>query len=219
MLLADGIFTESVEGKQVKTTEAFLSMKQQLEQTINKYQTKVVNTTIGGAKIEGTRFKTLVQMINEELSETSVRDYPLSQIKQTKKYDQAYAHSQLEQLKGAYQDYQKLVSGIKGCLLELHELTRMNQGKEAHQVHVKMDRQIMAMEENAFFKMIALPINRVEYGMLVNDIQQTKAEKNNLRKAKSAIKPTESFINLLHTEMNSNNEIMEVLKNVVREFA
>lgn len=215
MLQADGIFTESVEGKQVKTTESFLSMKRQLEQIINKYQTRVVNTTIGGAKIEGTSFKTLAQLISDELVDSSICDCPLNQIKQTKKYDQAYAYSQLEQLKGAYQVYQKLLSGIKSCLLELTELTRMNQEKEAHQTHLKMDQQIRAMEENVFFKMIALPINRVEYSIFCNDIQKT----NSFRKARGVIKPTESLIDLLYSDMNSNNEIMLVLENVVREFA
>lgn len=219
MLKNDVISTEAVDGNQVKTTESFLSMKRQLEHTIDKYQAKVINTTIGGAKIDGTSFKTLAQVISEELADLSVHDYPFNQIKQTQKYDQGYAHSQLKQLKESYQAYQNLLSGIKSCLLELHDMIRLNQEKEAHQTHLRMDRQIKAMEENAFFKMIALPINRVEYGILFNDIQKTKAEKNNFRKAKSVIKPTESFIDLLYTDMNTNNEIMLVLENVVREFA
>lgn len=218
MLQTDGLFTESVEGKQVKTTESFLTMKRQLEQTINKYQTRVVNTTVGGAKIEGTRFKTLAQLINEELSESSECDYPLSQIKQTKKYDQAYAQSQLEQFKEAYQDYQNLVSGIKSYLSELHNLTRMNQEKEISQTHFRMDAKIRAMEDNAFFKVIALPINRVEYGLLVNEIQQIKSEKKQLKKVRDVIKPMESFINLLYTDMSFNNEIMVVLENTIRRF-
>lgn len=219
MLKTDGVFTAAVDGNQVKTTESFLSMKRQLEHTINKYKANVINTTIGGARIEGTSFITLDQLISEELVTSSVSEYPLNKIKQTQKYDQAYAHSQLEQLKEAYQAYQNLLSGIKSCLLELHDLTRMNLEKETIKTHLKMDQQIKAMEENSYFKMISLPINRVEYGILVNDIQKTKTEKNHFVKVKSVIKPTESFINLLYTDMHLNNEIMLVLENVVKEFA
>ncbi len=219
MLKTDVVFTEAVDGSQVKTTESFLNMKRQLEQTIDKYKAKVINTTIGGARIEGASFKTLAQLIGEELLDSRVCDCPISQIKLTEKYDQSYTFAQLEQLKGAYQEYQTLIPGIKSCLLELQDLTRMNQEKEAFQTHLKMDRQIKTMEENIFFKMIALPINRVEYGILVNDIQIIKTEKNQLKKIKSVIKPTESFINLLYTEMNLCNEIMLVFDNVIREFA
>ncbi|PKM75452.1 MAG: hypothetical protein CVU92_01245 [Firmicutes bacterium HGW-Firmicutes-17] len=219
MLKSDGVFTAAVDGNLVKTTESFLSMKSQLEHTIGKYEATVINTTIGGAKVEGTIFKTLAQLISEELVISSVCDFPLSQIKQTQKYDQAYAFAQIEKIKGDYQEYQNLISGIKSCLLELHDLTRMNQEKEALQTHIKMDRQIKAMEENPYFKMIALPINRVEYGILVNDIQIIKNEKNHFKKVKSVIEPTELFINLLYTDMNLNNEIMLVLENVIREFA
>lgn len=218
-LNGDVVFTEDVNGMMVKTSESFLSMKKQLEHTIDKYKAKVINTTIDGAKIEGTSYRTLAQLISDELVGLNVRDYSLNQIKRTQKYDQAYVHSQLKQLKESYQAYQNLVTGIKNCLLELNDLSWSNQEKEAHQIHLRMDREIRAMEENTFFKIIALPINRVEYGMLVNDIQKTKAEKNYFRKAKSVIKPTESFVNLLYTDMNTYNEIMLVLENIVREFA
>ncbi|WP_187389240.1 motility associated factor glycosyltransferase family protein [Acetobacterium wieringae] len=219
MLQADGVFTESVAGKQVKTSESFLSMKRQLEHMISKYQAKVVNTTFGGASIEGTSFIPLARLISEELTKAVVFEHPLNQVVMTKKYNKTYALAQLEQLKTSYQEYQSLVSGIKSCLLELHDLTRRNREKEAHQTHLKMDIQIKAMEDNDFFNMIALPINRVEYGILFNAIQKTKAEKNHLRKAKSVIKPTETFIDLLYTDMNLNNEIMLVFDNVIREFA
>lgn len=219
MLQSDGVFTENVVGKQVKTTESFLNMKRQLEHTISKYQAKVVNTTIDGAKIQGTRFTPLCQLIDELLTKSDVFEHPLSQMKLTKKYNKAYAFSQLERLKAAYQEYQGQISGIKNYLLELREITRRNQEKEAYQTHLKMDRQIKVMEDNDFFKMIALPINRVEYGILVNEIQKTKAEKNHLKKARSVIKPTESFIDLLYTDMNLNNEIMLVFDNVIRDFS
>lgn len=219
MLQADGIFTTSVEDKQVKTTESFLNMKRQLEHTISRYQAKVVNTTIGGASIEGTTFRPLNQLIAESLTKADVFEHPLSKMKLTKKYDKAYALSQLERLKADHREYQGLVTGIKNCLLELHDLTRRKQEKDAHRTHLKMDQQIRAMEDNDFFKMIALPINRVEYGILVNEIQKTKAEKNHFNKDRSVIKPTETFIDLLYTDMNLNNEIMLVLDNVIREFA
>ncbi|MGE4589820.1 MAG: motility associated factor glycosyltransferase family protein [Acidaminococcaceae bacterium] len=219
MLQSDGVFTENVVGKQVKTTESFLNMKRQLEHTISKYQAKVVNTTIDGAKIEGTRFTPLSQLIDELLTKSDVFEHPLSQMKLTKKYNKVYAFSQLEQLKTAFQEYQSLVSGIKSCLLELQDLTRRNQEKEVHQTHLKMDRQIKAMEDNDFFKMIVVPINRVEYGILVNEIQKNKTEKNHFKKARSVIKPTEIFIDLLYTDMNLNNEIMLVFDNVIREFS
>lgn len=219
MLLAEGVFTESVEEKQVKTTESFLSMKKQMEHTIDKYKVKVVNTTIGGAKIEGTSFIPLTQLLSEELTQAMVAEYPINQIVKTQKYSKTYALAQLEQLKLAYQDYQNLIFGIKNFLTELDELSKMKHEKETHQTHLRMDSKIRAMEGNAFFKMIALPINRVEYGILVNEIQKAKTERNHLKKARIIIKPTETFINLLYIDMGLNDEIMLVLDNVIREFA
>ncbi|OFV70013.1 6-hydroxymethylpterin diphosphokinase MptE-like protein [Acetobacterium wieringae] len=219
VLHSSEIFTESVDGGQVKTTESFLIMKRQLEHTISKYQVKVVNTTIDGAKIEGSIFTPLNQLIAELLTKADIFEHPLNQVKQTKKYDKAYALSQLVRLKTAYQEYQGLVSGIKNCLLVLQSLTRRNQEKEAHHTHLKMDQQIKVMEDNDFFKMVALPINRVEYGILFNEIQKTKTEKNHVKKIRSVIKPTETFIDLLYADMNLNDEIMQVFDNVIREFA
>lgn len=219
MLLSDGVLTEAVDGSQIKTTESFLSMKRQLEQTINNYPATVINTTIGGAKIEGTRFQLLSQLIGEELSQAVVHEAPLDQLRQTKKYNKTYALTQLERLKKAFQEYQHLIFGIKSGLTELNDFTRRNKEKEAHQAHLKMDRQIKAMEDNVFFKVLALPINRVEYGILVNEIQRIRDEKNILKSAKKVIKPTERFIDLLYTDMRMNNEVMLVLENTIEKFA
>ncbi|MDK2978405.1 MAG: hypothetical protein PWP52_1119 [Bacteroidales bacterium] len=214
-----GIFTESVDGNQVKTSESFLSMIRQLENVIKKYAANVVNTTIGGAKIEGSTFKTLKQVIVDDLAVSGSYDFPLYKIEQKKKYDCKYAITQLDSLKSEYKVYLNLLTEIKNGLIDLSELTRINQEHGAYKAHLKLDEKIRQMENNAFFKMIALPINRIEYGMLCTEIQKIKAERNYLKKAKSIIKPTETVINLLYTDMALNNEIMLVLENVVKGFA
>lgn len=218
VLSSEGLVTESVDGNRVKTSRTFLSMKKQLEQTIEKFSANVVNTTVGGAKIEGTYFKLLNQLITEDLTNSNTK-YPIERIEKTKQYDHGYALSQMENLKKAYQSYLKIISDIKNCLIELHELIRLNQENEAHQTHLRMDKQIKMMEANDFFKMSALPINRVEYGLLVNEIKTVGSEKNHFKKIKSVIKPTENFIDLLYTQIGFDNRSMLVLENIIRDFA
>jgi len=216
-MTADELVIESVDGKEVKTSQSFLNMKRYLEQTIQKFRVDVINTTVGGAKIEGTYFKPLKQLIAEELADSNSK-YPIERIKKSVQYDHNYSLTQMKNLKRAFQDYQDLVAGIKTSLSELYERTKLNQEKETHQAHLRMDNQIRKLEDNTFFKTISLPINRVEYRLLVNEIQKTRNERNHLKKAKCIIKPTENFIDLLFTQMELSSKIMLVLENVVRDF-
>lgn len=218
MLQGDGEFVESVDGQQIKTTESFSNMRHHMERIIEKFNTRVINTTIGGAKIKGTQFQLFSEIISDELSDSVALNTPLNTFNQTQKYDRNYAVSQLIKLKKCYLEYQKQISEIKICLREMEEFARKVQEKEMFKMHTKMDQQIRLMEKNTFFRILALPINRVEYSILSNEIQPIKAEQNKFKKAVSVIKPTNVFVDLLFSQMAMNDQIMLVLENVIRDY-
>lgn len=212
------IITIDVNGNEIETTDSFNRMRNQMETYIKNCNMAVINTTINGAHIDGTQFIPLETLIKELLLEKVVIGNEFEKSKNYQKYDNKYLKEKTEQLQFEFESYQTLLTDIKKQLGKLGEAIKKNNTKLVSEVHMKMDSLIQKMEANDFFKVIAMPLNRVEYGLLVNNAQRAKNEKNKIIRAKDIMKPTETFINLLYFDGNLNQQIMITLNNAVNEY-
>ncbi len=207
------LMIENVEGNMVETSRAFLSMKKSLEECIINYRANVVNTTVKGARIKGTTFKALSEII-DEMPPNKVDELILTQIGDGEAYDCQYIFKRLEKLNQAYARYQQLVVEVKKCIDELKENIAINNTKRLNEVHHKMNRLIDELEKNDFFRILALPMNRVEYSVFANEINNSIKKDNVIAKI---IKPTEVFINILNTERSLMDRIMEVVNRTIAQ--
>ncbi|AFA49247.1 motility associated factor glycosyltransferase family protein [Acetobacterium woodii] len=217
-VIDDAITTENVEGKMVNTTESYLSMKKLMEQTIAKYRLDVINTTVGGAKIEGTSFRFLKDIIEEKLIYKEVNEDEFESINKPTNYDKTNMNEQIIKLTNEYAVYNDLVLRIQNYLNKLKELLKTKNESQLRKIHVEMEQLIKKMEINSFFKVIVLPTCRVEYGLLVNEVDVTRNEKIYIQKVKRIINPTERFINTLFASGELYKNIMSVLKNVIESY-
>lgn len=226
---ADGVFydeekskntvmIEDVHNRLVETSEALINMKNNLESIIKKYSANVINTTIGGAKIEGTEFKELSYLLDVYLKDKIVAGTEFEEIICSDIYDKEYIYQRFERLKNSHKRYNELIIEIKSFLRQLHELLKINKEKQLKQTHVKMDNKIRDLEDNEFFKHFGLKMNRVEYKLLANSIWMLKNEKNELKKVKKLIKPTENFIDLLFVDTPFNEQLISVLNNIINDL-
>lgn len=95
-------YVESVEGKQIATMKGFTQSRLSMEQLIKQTNISVINTTRGGAKIAGTQYIELGDVITEKLRASIVEDdwyvadpteYNKEDIyKQTVKMEKSHSH-------------------------------------------------------------------------------------------------------------------------------
>ncbi len=225
---ADGVFYEEekikntklvldVNDRLVETTESFINMKNNLESMIKKYDANVINTTIGGARIDGTEFIELNHFIQSYLTEKIVEGTEFKNIIQSDIYNKEFILEQLERIDKSQKVYNVLICNIKNYLRQLSELAKLNKEKQMRATHLKMDQQIGELENNDFFKTFGFPMNRVEYMLLVNTVQAAKTEKNMISRIKKIIKPTENIIDLLFSDLQFNENLIRVLANIIRD--
>ncbi|WP_414733588.1 motility associated factor glycosyltransferase family protein [Acetobacterium carbinolicum] len=205
-------------GDDVETTHVFNLMKRSLETAIAHYQLKTINTTIGGAAIVGTVFQTLDSIIEDELNKNEVCDDDFSKITHHDIYNRNYLLEQSERLLKAFEDYEALVYKIGNKIKQLRDSMQEHHIKVIGKIHREMDHLIQELENNDYFKLIAVQMNRVEYVMLVNDNKQYRNEKNDLIQAKGIIDHTEVFFDKLYLEMDLNREIVKVIANVITGY-
>lgn len=213
------ITTKDVNGNEIETSNLFNRMRSQMELYIKNYKMNVINTTIDGAYIEGAKFVPLKTVIKKSLQEKNVGGEEFVRINNSEDlYDCLYLKEKLTQLNKELISYEKILFDIKKILIKLNESIKNNNSKLASAIHIELDKAIKKMEANDFFNVLALPINRVEYEILANNVQRIKKEKNEFIKAKQILKPTEIFVNHLYLDSDLNQKIMEVLTNNVNNY-
>ncbi|MBC3805019.1 DUF115 domain-containing protein [Acetobacterium fimetarium] len=213
----DLLKTIDVLGEAVVTTDSFNRMRNQMEAYIKMYNISVINTTKNGAHIEGSTFIPLETVIKNNLKAKIVIGDEFEKLKNTYQYDHTYLEAQFNQLQEKFEIYKKLLTDIRKQLKKLEEAIN-NNIKQISTIHKKLDGLIEKMEENEYFITIEMPLNRVEYQLLVNTAQRVRLEKSALSKAQGVLKPTVTFFNLLYLDSDLNQTIMTVLTSTVNNY-
>lgn len=207
--------TVDVNGNAILTSESLNLMKQQMEAYIKIFDMSIINTTVGGAQIEGTQYLPMQEVININLKTPISKGNIFENIIKSELYDQGYLKAQLTKMKREYETYKGLLSSLKQQLIKMSELVMNKNVKQASVMHQKLDQVIAELEANDYAKVFSLPMNRVEYDLLVMNIQRIKMEKNELNKIRELIAYVEAFINLLYGDSHLNQQIIEILTDAV----
>jgi len=210
---------EDVNGNPVNTTNGFFAMKKQIEHYIKVYNINVVNTTVGGAKIEGANFVPMVEIIEELEESKDLTGEIFECIKSEDIYDSSYIKSQLHKFNDQFVTYNDLLLKLKKHLQKLESLVNNRNYNQASIMHKKLDRLLEKLESNDFFKVIAQPLNRTEYEILAKNVQLSKSKKDEISKLKFLLPHFEAFIVTLYQEQQSNEKIInEINEAYLQDF-
>jgi Uncharacterized protein conserved in bacteria len=213
----DTIIIKDVDGNDIETTESFLNMKYSLENIIGRSQIEVINTTVGGAQINGTEFKKLDQLFDSVLTKNQVENDIFEGITSHNIYDREYLCQQYDSLDKNYLEFTSLLSSIRRSLNNLREQLQVRNSEKVEKTHLMLDAEILKLEMNEFFKVIAIQMNRVERDLLIMQINHFRSEKNVLKKAEGILNPTEALIIRLIAQRSLNDEIISNLKKSIIE--
>lgn len=210
----NGIWIKDVYGNEVLTNEGFNRMRQQMELYINGFPNiNVINTTKGGAHIEGASFVELGEVMNKYLNEKVVEDNWLDGNKTN--YDKEYLEIQSRKMDIAYKRALKLIDDYYDTLKKIERLIGNRNFNQAEKAYVKLDNILRKVENNDFFKVFILPMNRVQYELLANSIDSLNEERNPTKKGRKIVKNFKDFMDLCKDEINGLKEVYEEMKEII----
>ncbi len=193
---------EDVYGKDVYTNESFNVFRNSIETYIaNMAEVKFINSTKGGAKIEGAEFIPLEELIRQELKERVVDDDWYK--KECIAYDHEFLHLQSKNMEIAYEQYQKHLQKIEDALNNIVSLYRNQNYKQIEKMYSKFDSIIQKINNNEFAITFVFPMNRLYYNFLQNDINNTLIEKNPRLKAEQLINQMRKYIYLCKQDLKT----------------
>lgn len=215
--IKNGIWIKDVYGKEVLTNEGFNRMRQQMEYYI-KYlpNIEVINTTKGGAHIEGTDFVELETLIENNLKERVVEENWLDG--NNTNYDKEYLELQLKKMDRAYENALKINKEYNNILNKIEKAINNRNFKQAENLYIKLDKQLRKVERNDFYKTFILPMNRVQYKILADSIDSLNEVKDPYEKGLKIVGSFRGFISVCVNDMNMIEPIYEEMKEEVSNY-
>lgn len=211
--LEKSIYTEDVHGKKVQTNDGFNAMRHQLEMYVEMYpQIETINTTNGGAHIQGTIFKGLEEVIQKQLKKRTVEENWFSA---DNHYDIQLVEKNLSKLD---EEKQKLGKQLKNSMRLLEDLNKQIETrifKNIENMYGKFDASIVAIKENHFYRSFIEPMIRVQNEQLAEKIGAVRYEKNEQRKGEIVVTAFYAFLQEISANHYFAIELFEEMKQTI----
>ena len=215
--ISNGLWVKDVYGNEILTNEGFNSMRHQMEIYIKILPNiNVINTTKGGAQIEGTEFKELKDVIETVLDKKTVDKNWLNGNKTS--YDKEYMEFQAKSMDKSYEKALKINKEYKLILTKIEKAINNRNYTQTENLYIKLDKELRRIENNDFYKTFILPMNRVQYKVLANSIDSLNEEKNPYEKGKKIFEKFKTFISICIEDIEKIEPIYEEMKKYINEF-
>jgi len=86
-------------------------------------------------------------------------------------------------------------------------------------MYIKLDKVLRKIENNDYFKIFILPMNRVQYKILADSIDSLNEEKDLYNKGLRIIEDFEEFMNICNEDIKMMDPIYEEMKEDINKFA
>lgn len=207
--------TKSVTGEEVFTSITYNSMRKSIEFYVERFKNmKVINATIDGANIVGAEFIPMDIVMEELLKYKIVQGDEFQGKLQANTYDKQYILSMINRLDENYSEYKKLLIDLKDHLGKMNKLYMNRNIKQIDKMYKKLDNIFNNIEFNDFFKVIAMPMNREQYGFLSNSVKQIKDDRDEFKKAEKIIDLFQVFIEQLYRNIKNTEDLYENFKDI-----
>ena len=157
--------TISVTGETIYTKPGFLAMKSAIELIIKSYgRNDLINTTIGGAKIEGTVFIPLKTVMEKKLTEPIVEENWFEEIVEStlteKKKEERYetVSSQYKNLLREKNRFYKRITNIQDCLVKIGKALENNRMERVENLFGVYDDHMIKVEKNPYYIHVIMPV-------------------------------------------------------------
>lgn len=208
--LEDEMFVQDVYGNKVRTNAGFNQMRLSFEKYIAAYGlTNVVNTTKGGAAINGAPFIPLEQLMKEKLTTKVVEE---NWYKHNKEGIPQYATQQVNKMERAIQDFMTLYEKVFEVMREMDKARERKNTKKLETLFTKFDKAFKKFSENDFYHVYVRPMSRVHYEKVANSVKDLRNIEDLPKKAEEVIK---TFGFYMHVCREYFNEIIPIVQRTI----
>jgi hypothetical protein len=170
------LLVRDVYGNMIPSNTSWIMAREQIELYLKTFmkEKEVINSTKGGAHIEGTVFQTLEELITERLNKRVVQDI-LEQVTDNQ-YDVQYLQNKVNELMIERLECKEF---INKCLKIINKLKNTSELKDdqLNDLFYRFDRTWKRLQKNHFYKVFIQPMNRMYLEVVKRHIDEIKYER------------------------------------------
>jgi hypothetical protein len=185
----NALMVEDVYGKSITTNDSFNRMRKEMEKLITAYHSEhqFINTTKGGAKIAGTAFKDIEELIKESLK-NKVVDSNWYENNSEFEYNLDYLNEKTEFLYYQFEQIKSLIALVTKQLVDVKKAGKSANVELLNKATQKFDKTFKKIQKNQFYDVFLKPLKRVQFELLLKNIEAFRYEKDPVVKSEQIVK-------------------------------
>lgn len=216
-LLDDALEIEDVRGETVFSNSSFNRMRLQMELYIRQNnQYKIINTTQGGAKIKGTIFKSLDEVVNDTLQDRVVDENWLNL--EGFNYDLKHLIKQYLAMKKAFDKMDNLIEKINYFLSKINKQAANLGFRQMDHIFTALENAYTHLKQNEFFNTFIMPMNQIADQILQRAIININLEKDNQKKAIMTVNEFEEYIYSCENDIQMITPVFQGMNTAIEDF-
>jgi hypothetical protein len=210
--LKNALDVKDVYGNTIKTNNGYNSMRRQMESYIKQLNNlTVINTTKGGAAIDGAPFVELDKVMKDYLKNRVVEKDFLDNWNMH--YDPQKLKEKVDNMNVFKEEANDIMKEYYSLLDKMETLLKNNNLKELQNMYNLLNSTIDKIEENPYFNTFILQMNRLYHQLLSEEINILAEEKNARKKNEKLIKEYRTFMDRCKNDI----EILEPIYSELTE--
>ena len=183
---------KDVFGNDVKTIEVLNRIRKQFEYYINRTShVTVINTTRGGAAIQGTIYKELDELILSDLTESTVQ---VGWENGSSNYNEVFLRNRIQDLDLSAKALQSKLLQISSVIQEISKELRFKRITRIEEKFSQLDYTVESLEKDLFFRSIIKPMMKVQIESFTTQIRSVRFEKKLIKKAEIIVNEFTAFL-------------------------
>jgi len=215
--LDKSLTVENVKGEFVLTNDGFMSMKLQMEKVILAFKDirncTFINTTQGGAKIEGTYFESLQEVIEQRLSEKKIITNWYEELSKPFVYNGI--NHQKNKMDKSLKQFLKLLDNLIRILKQIKQKSLQSPTQLLSNLFTEFDKLYKELTLLDFYNVFILPMSRVQNELVVKQVNEFRFEQNTVRKGEKIVRAFSNYFNHIKQDIEM---IVPIYNNVMVEI-
>lgn len=184
---------EDVDGNMVYTLRDLDLMRRNMETLIEfNSMNNIINTTKGGARISGTRYMPLDDVLEESLTVPVV--VPEWYESRQESCDKEYIKTQHKLMLEDKNEIDDAIRIIEKEIGRIEKAVRKSNENKLNRLLFDFSKKVKKLTRNNFYKTFILPMNTLQVELLSNSLEHIAREENVVKKGREAVKGYNEFI-------------------------
>jgi len=215
--LNSALIVEDVYGNEVLTNPTYNRMKLQIEMFADIYKDiSIINTTRSGAKIKGTIFKTLDEVMQDTLKDSVFEEYWLDL--KGSNYDINYLKKQYIKINQARDKVAELIDNTKYLLHKIDKQAERGKFRSLVQMYSALENAFAQLKHNEFFHTFIMPMNQLADEVFQLAMLNINREKDNYKQAQKTVIEYEEYIYSCENDIQIITPVFEGMNKAIENY-